>query len=138
MGKTSNAMMVFPYGMHANVDKDSIALMLQVLGDNGSKAAIPMSHKGRPVLAPDEVSVFHPPSGSLIHFKSNGDIAIESGTKVTIGADVEINGNLTIPLVSGGAANLESLITKIANQTYLTHTHVCAAPGSPSGPPVGA
>ncbi len=131
LNKNSDVIMVFPYGMHGNADKDSLALMFQVLGDNGSKAAIPTSYKDRPATDAGEVVFFHPPTGSKIHFKKSGDIELDAGA-----------GNVTLKSSTGKIsleslqAEITSLTAKISGQTYLTHVHSTTSPGAPTGPPI--
>lgn len=149
MGKTANVMMVFPYGMHGNVDKDSLGLMFQVLGDNGSKAAVPMSHKDRPALNTGEVVFFHPPTGTKIHLKKDGSIDIDAGNAnidlKTGSGDVTIEsttGNVTVKAPTGKInleslqAEITSLTAAISGLTFITHVHTSAAPGSPTSGPI--
>lgn len=132
LGKVANCFIVFPYGMDANVDADALALLMTVQGANGSKAAIAGSPQDRPKnLAAGEVVFYHPGTGSLIHFRANGDLDINTikdaqgnlnitTTSVNITGDLNVSGDTTL------GANVSSNGQDISD----THTHG----GSPTAP----
>lgn len=85
---------------------------------------------------------FHPPTGSKIHFKANGDILIESATAVTVDVpsttitgDVVINGSLQVDtdLDVTGISTLGIAVTSGGVNISNTHTHT----GSPTAPTGG-
>ena len=103
LNKAANAVMWFPYGFHANVPPERLALLFSVQGNAEARVAFPGSPEDRPAAEPDEVIVFHPPSGSKIHFKTNGDIELVTTTKVKVDTplaeftgDVEVTGSVTV------------------------------------------
>ena len=87
LGKTGDAFMHFPYGYHANIPREALALMLSVSGRADARVALACSPMERPTgTASGEVVVFHPLTGSSITFKSSGDIEIETAGEVTVTA----------------------------------------------------
>lgn len=116
MGQVGDSIMVFPFGMHANVSEDALAVMFSIQGDAENRAAIGMS-ESRPVLSAGEVAIYHPDTGAIVKMKSDGNIELQAANINIIG-DVAISGKLTVgPL----------------DKDFLTHIHV----GSPTAP-VGA
>lgn len=116
LGKVADCIMVFPYGMHANVDGDSLAAMLAMNGNVDNRAAIPTSMSRRAKLESGEVTFYSPLTRSFVTFKKNGDIEVSSvasvvatavgditasaGGKITLeaGATVEIKGATGAPV----------------------------------------
>lgn len=110
MGKTADCLIVFPYGIHGNVTPEALALMFAVQGDESNRAAIAYTPKNRPQMANGENCIYHPPTGSIIHFRANGDIEVTSGGTVNVKANfvnvdapnatftgnVQIDGNLHV------------------------------------------
>jgi len=106
MGKVADALMVFPYGFHANISPDALVLMSAIGDDPENRAAIGGAAKNRPTLAEGEVAFYHPPTDAFIIWRDNGDLEIETGnggtadinittTTINITADVNIIGNTT-------------------------------------------
>ncbi len=95
--KTTNAEMIFPYGMQAIPPKETIGLLLNILGYEDNLVFIPYAQNERfkILLAEGEVVIGSPKSSSYIYFKSNGEINIESKEKLTINVngDVELKAN---------------------------------------------
>lgn len=83
MEKVGDALVVMPYGTHANVPQDYLGLLLSA--NEQSKFVIPLSSKERvkPVES-GEVVFFHPVTKSKVHFKNNGDIDIETDADVNV------------------------------------------------------
>lgn len=98
LGKTANALMVFPYGVHANVPPDSLALMFSVQDSADNRAAIAWEPKDRPTLKDTEVTFYHPPSGSLLKWDADGNLLIDNGqaTVKLEGDTMTLNGNLVV------------------------------------------
>ena len=109
MGKTADTMMIFPYGTHANVPADSLALMFSVQGDAANRASIAWEPKERPTLAEGEVAFYHPLIPNfLIKLQANGEMLIKSDVKVFMDApSTEITGDLTV----GGDFNVDGAAT---------------------------
>lgn len=118
-GKTVNGVIIFPYGTHANVPADNLALMMAIQGNPDNRAAVAWDAKNRPNLEEGEVAVYSPVSDSYIIMRTNGDIDIKAGT-------VTIDGNLTVT----GATTLSDTVTSNGKDISDTHIHS----GSPTAP----
>jgi phage gp45-like len=149
LGKTADSLIVFPYGHHANVSNDSLALMFSIASNPENRAAIAWTPNDRPDLEQNEIAIYHPFTNSLIHFKNSGDIDITgdanlnatvTGTatidapETTITGNVTINGNLQVDgvatLGSGGA-----LIARLGDTVAVTVPGVM--PGAATLPGTG-
>lgn len=88
MGKVSNAEILFPYGMHANLPEDCFLLSLSLFCNDQYKVAIGGLPQQR-IKVPEtgEVVFFHPLQKSRIQFKNNGNIEINT---------LENNGDITV------------------------------------------
>lgn len=121
LGKAADAVIVLPYGFHANIPADALAMLFAIQGNPDNRAALPLSVKQRPQLAEGEVAFFHPETGSVVVWKADGSLEIETLQSVTITAPtVTINGNL---VVSG-------TMTNAGKDVGSTHQH---AQGNDSG-----
>lgn len=144
-GKTGDAVMWFPYGFHANVPEDQLSLLLNVQANSEARVAFPGSPIERPKLGTAiEVVIFHPPTGSKIHFKANGDIELVTTTKVKVDApSAEFTGNVAVigditaaditasgDLDVTGSATLGATVTAGGTAIGATHAHI----GSPTAP----
>lgn len=98
LGKVADCIMVFPYGMHANVDGNALAVLLAMNGNVDNRAAIPTSMNRRSALASGEVTIYSPVTRSAVTFKANGDVVVNANGDVVVNA----NGNL-IATASGSA-----------------------------------
>lgn len=79
LGKTADCLMVFPYGMHANLPQEKVlALMFSVQGHMEMRAGIGWTPQLRPDLEPGEVAYYHPFTESVIIMRNNGDIDIDT------------------------------------------------------------
>jgi hypothetical protein len=145
LGKLAEALMVFPYGMHANIPADSLALMFSVQGHPDNRAAIGWTPNDRPTLTDGEVAFYHPPTDAFIIWRENGDLEIEAGTggagninitalNTNITSNVNITGNVTITgnLTVTGSTVLAG-ITSNGKNVGDTHTHG-GSPTAPTGP----
>ncbi len=127
MGKTADGFMVFPYGLFANVPKDTLALMMAIQGNPDNRAAIPCSVDNRPTLNEGEPALYHPLIPDLkIVLQSNGRMLIKS----LVGVDVEapeatFSGNVTIAgdLSVTGDTALGATVTSNGKDISETHTH---------------
>ena len=137
-GKTANAAMWFQYGIHANIPEDqgggvgSLGLMLALHGNAEERVVLPGSPQRRPTLEPGELAVYHPPTGSIIHFKANGDIDI-TAPNMNLTSDVTITGDLTVT----GDTALAATVTANGKDISDTHIHSgVTTGGSNTGAPV--
>lgn len=102
-GVTSDSLIVFPYGMYANVSTDSLALMFSVDADSANKAAIAYTPQERPDdLDQNEVAFYHPKINSFIKIRNSGHVEIESAGEL----NVTIVGNVNI--TTTGDVNVEA------------------------------
>lgn len=95
--KTTNAEMIFPYGIQAIPPKETIGLLFNILGYEDNLAFIPYAQNERFKIlkAEGEIIVGSPKTGSYVYFKSNGEIEIESKGKlvINVNGDVELKAN---------------------------------------------
>ena len=116
-GKTADAEVVFPYGLHANLlTNETLCVLFAINNEEDNRAVMGYTPNLRPTgLDEGEVVLYHPVTGSQIFFRNNGDIDI-----ITDGD--EGNLNLTIKkdltLIVGGDANIT--VTGEANLTAPT------------------
>ena len=89
LGKTSDGVIIYPYGIHGNAPIDCLALMMSVQGNADNRAAIAWDAKNRPDLEEGEVAFYHPPTKGFIIWRKNGDLDIDTGQ--TEGAKGSIN-----------------------------------------------
>lgn len=137
LGKTGNAMMVFPFGYHANLTPDALGLLFSIAGNEENRAFIGATPQNRPQLAAGEVVVYHPDSGSQVLFKASGDIEVTTATnvKVTAGQSVTIDSpqaTFTGDVQIDGALNVTGA-GSIGGKDFATHVHV-GSPTAPTGP----
>lgn len=108
LGKQGDALIWLPYGVHANIPPDKLAVMLALHGNAEARVALPGSPTDRPAsLAEGEVAFYHPPTGSIIHFKANGDIEVTSikTVKVDAAEDVDVDAAGDVTVDAGGKVN---------------------------------
>lgn len=87
LGKAVDGVIVFPYGMHANVPGDTAGLMFAIEGFPENRATLPFNLKKRPTLAAGEVAFFHPLLPDLIiKLQANGEMLIKSAVKINFEA----------------------------------------------------
>lgn len=142
LGKPADALMVFPYGLHANVPENAFGLMFSIQGNSDNRGVIAWVPKGRPQLEAGEVAFYHPPTDAFMIWRSNGDLDIETGNggtgkinitsaEVTITAPlVTIDGDLTVT----GSTTLSDTVTSNGKDISDTHRHTHGDPIT--GPPV--
>ena len=114
LGKIANGIMVFPYGMHANVTPDVLALMFAAQGHPENRFVIPFNTRNRPKLAEGEVALFHPPTGSFIKWDEDGNLLINNGSstltiigdKMTFSGDLQVVGDITARFGTGNDVGL--------------------------------
>lgn len=146
MGKVADALMIFPYGVHANVPEDAFGISFSIQGNPDNRGAIAWVPKGRPKLAGGEVAFYHPPTDAFLIWRSNGDLDIETGNSGTgkiniVASDVTINATLTTidgDLTVTGNTELDGDLTVTdntvlggtvtSNGTDISGTHVHSQP----------
>lgn len=112
MGKQTESVPWFPFGMHANTPVDNLSLAFMVGGQRGSLVTLPGSPDDRPKdLLPGEVALYHPATGSFIKFKATGNIDISTavGGKVNI-TSTEVNVTTTgdVNVIAGGDVDVDA------------------------------
>ncbi len=139
MGKVADALMIFPYGVHANVPEDAFGILFSIQGNPDNRGAIAWVPKGRPQLAGGEVAFYHPPTDAFLIWRSNGDLDIETGNSGTgkiniVASDVTINATLTTingDLTVTGNTVLGDTVT--SNGTNISGTHIHSQPSDGDG-----
>jgi len=130
LGKVGDGIIVFPYGMHANVPADILALMFAIEGHPDNRAAIPFNTTKRPKLAAGEVAFFHPLlPDMIIKLQANGKMLIKSGVSVDVDApEATFSGNATIVgnLEVTGTTTLGTTVTSNGVNIGETHVHTQA------------
>ena len=128
MEKTANAISWFPYGFHANLPPETLAILFAISGVPEARVFMGGSPKDRPLdLESGEVAFFHPSTGSEIRLKANGDIQL-TAPNVNIVGNLDVSGTLDI----AGATSLGATVTSNGTDISDTHTHV-GSPTAPSG-----
>jgi phage gp45-like len=138
LGKLTNSVAWYPYGFHAVAPDDALALMLTHAG--GNQNHFPGSPRQRILIEDGEVVVYHPLTGSKVHFKANGDIDVDAGTANVNVTAAEVNvtttGNTTLTVEgnlrtksdstrfqnAAGTDDLHDAITDFMNLITSTYT----------------
>ena len=126
LGKVGDALVWLPYGYHAVVPADTLAFLASMQGNPEARVAMPGSPTLRPRIAAGEVVVYHPPTGSKIHFRANGDVEVTGVRDVSVtaagdatvsaGGDVDVNAVGEAKVEStGGLAKLEGNTVEIVS-----------------------
>ena len=102
-GKEGDAIMWFPYGYHAIVPKDSLGVMLNLGSEPSDRIVLTGSPAERPAVAAGEVVMYHPVTGSKVHFLADGSIDINSDV-----GEVNIHGTTKVNISSSGPISVES------------------------------
>ncbi len=119
--KTGKAVVWFPFGYHANVTADQLAMLFSMQGNAEAGVILPGSPRERPALEPGEVAVFLPSGkgGAIMKLQEDGRILVRSTVGVTVEADVTITGNLTVV----GNTVLGAVVTSAGTDISNTHNH---------------
>lgn len=121
LGKAADAVMLFPYGMHANVDPESIGPLLIMGGNMENRAMLPTSMTARSQLAEGDVEIYSPVGGGRVTIRANGSIEVDAGTgsvSITAGT-VEITGDVTVT----GTLEVTGTITNNGTDIGENHVH---------------
>lgn len=141
-GKTADCVMVFPYGMHANVDGNALAVMMTFAGNLEDRAAIPTSMTRRSKLASGDVEFYSPVSRSRVTIRANGDVEVDArgnltatvagaatvaatsatvtAPTITLNGDVSVNGDLAV----SGDSSFTGTMSNAGKDVGATHGHV--------------
>lgn len=115
-GKLADTLMVFPYGVYANVSTDdALALMFAIDGNEENRAAIAYTPQKRPTdLANGEVAFYHPFSNSFIKFRNDGTIAIDAKGVLNLDATGDININVSGDAnITASSVNIDASVTNL-------------------------
>jgi len=154
MGKPTPCLVVFPYGMHANLPIDCLGTILNCNADEGNLHMLPhLSEKRIKGLKPGEVIYFHPTTKSFTHYKNNGDVEVfakgdyilncknykitaEQNIDLAAGADINAqasNFNITANFNVNGNTAFTGSVSANGFPIDETHTHD-GSPTAPDGP----
>lgn len=111
LGKVGDCVMIFPYGMLANVPAGALGPMFAVGGDMDNRAGIPADMANWPQLNEGEVALYNPTSGDIV--------------KMLPGGGIEITGPVTVV----GSLAVTGTITNNGTDIGATHTHSGVTPG---------
>lgn len=134
LSKVADAVMLFPYGIHANVPADFLALIASVQDNPDNRVAIGVLPKVRPDLAQGEVAFYHPPTGGFIIWRNGGNLDAETGNDGAANANLKV-GDFTIDgnLIVTGSTTLSATVTSDGKDISDTHKHGGSAT-APTGP----
>lgn len=131
-GKVADCVMLFPYGMHANVDGQSLGVFYAMGGDPGDRAGMFTSMTRRSQLAGGDVEVYSPVSRSRVTFRANGDVEVDAKVNLvaTVTGNVSLTGggNITgtaggnVDITAGGTSSVSSTAHTINAPTTVTDT----------------
>ena len=124
-GQPSDCFVLFPYGVHGNLSVDALMAVFSVEGDSANKIGIGGYTADRPIMADGESCIFHPPTGSLIHFKSGGILDINTTprnggdpvainitcSKTTVTGNVDVTGKTNLGSGGPGIGRLGDEVT---------------------------
>ena len=85
LGRIGDIYAAQPYGIYANLPAGQL---FKVLDEDG-RVVMGVTVERPPNVEQNEVSIWHPSTGAVIHFKNNGDLNID--TVVATDGDVNIN-----------------------------------------------
>lgn len=146
LGKNCDATIWFPYGMHANLPPDVLAIAISLNGNLETRYAFPSSPKERlesslpNPLSKGDLLLFNPVSKAYVYFKADGSMVINTPKNLTatVASDTTITSTGKI-IADGSAIELGSTITALCNELFLTffntHIHTSGGIGNPSSVP---
>lgn len=112
-GKVADCLIIFPYGVDANLTDDCLVAMLAMEGNSENRAGIGWTPKDRLNLEEGENGFYHPPTGVFFKYDKNGNAALD-----TTSAD----GNVTINTGSGNVAVNTTQATITASSSVTVDT----------------
>jgi len=104
---------IFPWGMYSNLPDGKLFKVV----DGDGKAVIGVTVERPPGVEQGEVSFWHPGTGSVIHFKNNGDLNID--TVVDGAGDVNIN-TTTANVTASADVNVSCLNSVVTSTVGMT------------------
>lgn len=128
LNKEADCLIVFPYGMHAHLPADDsvMNLFFSVEDNPEEKAGIAWTPKLRPDLEPGEIAHYHPKANSIVIYRNNGDIDIDTvkdgeSNNININtnnANVTIQGKATIEVsgdvdLTANSVNIDAPVTNL-------------------------
>lgn len=116
LGKEGEAQTWYPYGYNALAPRGSLALMWALAGDSNAYVAMPGSPQQRVKVLEGEVVMYHPLTGSKVHFKQDGSIDIESALAINVNGGADVNVTADNILITGE--------TKVEGFTTMNNVHV--------------
>ncbi len=145
LGRTTDAEIIFPYGVHANLPAGCMMTVIPILDQSSNLVAFGGLPNERIQVEEGEVVFFHPLTKAKIHFKADGNIEIDSLEKdvqitcnsasITASSSVDItapettvDGNFTVT----GDTSLSDTVTSNGKDISDTHVHG-GSPSAPSG-----
>ena len=121
--KPADSLMIFPYGIHANVPADAFGIMFSIQENPDNRGTIAWTPKNRPDLVDGEVAFYHPPTKAFLIWKTNGDLDIETGNSGVGQINIK-SGNINIEsgdiTVTGDDVAITSPLTKINGNLEVT------------------
>lgn len=142
-GKTGDAVNWFAYGYHASPPSGQMAMLYSMQGNTEARVAFPGSPEDRPTIAENEVTVYHPTTGSKVHFKADGSIEVVTTVKVKLDTPtVELTGDATIAGDLAVTGNITANEVTAGTTVLTTHKHSAGAykgdsTAIPAGPVTG-
>lgn len=106
MDKVADTVMLFPYGMHANVDGESLGPMFIFGGSEEDRAMLATSMTRRSALKAGEVEIYSPVTRSRVTFKADESIEVE-------GKDIKViaSGDLSATVAGNATADVTGDVT---------------------------
>ena len=137
LGKLSDALIVFPYGVHANVTPDSLALMFQVQGSRSDKAAIAWTPKIRPLLKGGECAFYHPPTRAIIKWDEGGNLHITTGNDAAGNiyintTNATVNASDSVEVNADNSTTINTMNATVNAQTVAVNTETANVDASTS------
>lgn len=117
LGKTADAVMVFPYGLHANVDGDALGPLLVLNGNEENRGMLPTSMTRRSTLSSGDVELYSPVSRSRVTMRANGDVEVNAKANMvaTVGGDATITATGSLAATAADATVTAPTITLDGN-----------------------
>lgn len=106
-GKPADCLMIFPYGLDANLPPDALVAMFAVGGNPENRAGIGWLHDKIMNLNEGECAFYHPLTGSFLKWDSSGNGVFESTGNITIKGEV-VDVEATTVNVNATTTNLGS------------------------------